>query len=214
MLVGERMTRNPVTIRENESIDDGLHLMRERKVRRLPVLDSSGRMVGIVSDKDLLHAAPSPVTSLSVHELHYLLARLKIKQVMSSPVVSVSPDTPIEEAARIMADHKIGGLPVVEDGGLVGIVTETDIFKILVELLGARTAGLRLTVAVKDAKGVLARLTGAIADLGGYIVSVVVYGCSPGGECRVTIKVSDVEEASLRDALASLGIRVIDLRSI
>jgi acetoin utilization protein AcuB len=214
MLVGERMTRNPVTIRENESIDDGLHLMRERKVRRLPVLDSSGRMVGIVSDKDLLHAAPSPVTSLSVHELHYLLARLKIKQVMSSPVVSVSPDTPIEEAARIMADHKIGGLPVVEDGGLVGIVTETDIFKILVELLGARTAGLRLTVAVQDAKGVLARLTGAIANLGGYIVSVVVYGCSPDGECRVTIKVSDVEEASLRDVLASLGIRVIDLRSI
>jgi acetoin utilization protein AcuB len=213
MLVGERMTRNPVTIREDESIDEGLHLMRERKVRRLLVLDGSGRMIGIVSDKDLLHATPSPVTSLSVHEMHYLLARLKIKQVMSSPVISVSPDTSIEEAARIMADNKIGGLPVVEAGQLVGIITETDVFKILVELLGARTSGLRLTVVVPDAKGVLARLTGAIANLGGDIVSVVVYGCTPDGECRTTLKVRDVEEAGLRDILAGLGIRVIDLRN-
>src|SRR5512139_2402431 len=124
MLVGERMTRSPVTILDSASIDDGLHLMRERKVRRLLVLDRSGRMIGIVSDKDLLHAAPSPVTSLSVHELHYLLTKLKIKHVMSSPVISVNPDTPIEQAARIMADNKIGGIPVLETGRLVGIITE------------------------------------------------------------------------------------------
>src|SRR5512136_644872 len=141
MLVGERMTRNPVTIREDDSIDDGLHLMRERKVRRLPVLDASGRMVGMVSDTDLLHAAPSPVTSLSVYELHYLLAKLKIKQVMTSPVISVAPDLPVEEAACIMADEKIGGLPVLSGGKLVGIITETDIFKVLVEFLGARKSG-------------------------------------------------------------------------
>ena len=131
MLVGERMTRNPVTILETASIDDGIHLMRERRVRRLPVLDSSGKMVGIVSDKDLLHAAPSPATSLSVYELHYLLARLTIKQVMSSPVISVTADTPIEEAAAVMADHKIGGLPVVEGGRLVGIISERDIARSL-----------------------------------------------------------------------------------
>jgi acetoin utilization protein AcuB len=214
MLVGERMTRNPVTIREDESIDDGLHLMRERKVRRLPVLDASGRMVGMVSDKDLLHAAPSPATSLSVYELHYLLAKLTIKQVMSSPVVSVSPDTPIEEAARIMADNKIGGLPVLEAGELVGIVTETDIFKILVELLGARAPGLRLTLAVQDAKGGLARLAGAIAGIGGNIISVVVYGCAPDGECHITLKISDVEEPALRAILADLGARIVDLRNI
>src|SRR5512139_2187240 len=114
MLVGERMTRSPVTILDSASIDDGLHLMRERKVRRLPVLNGSGKMIGIVSDKDLLHAAPSPATSLSVYELHYLLARLTIKQVMSSPVITVTADTPIEAAAAVMADHKIGGLPVLE----------------------------------------------------------------------------------------------------
>src|SRR5512146_96380 len=138
MLVGERMTRNPVTVTEDASIDDALHLMRERKVRRLPVLDTSGRMVGIVSDKDLLHASPSPATSLSVYELHYLLAKLVVKRVMSSPVITVSLNTPLEEAARIMADNKIGGLPVVDDGKLTGIITETDVFKLLIELLGAR----------------------------------------------------------------------------
>src|SRR5512136_1057958 len=138
MLVGERMTRNPVTVSEDANIDDALHLMRERKVRRLPVLDGSGKMVGIVSDRDLLHAAPSPATSLSVYEMHYLLAKLTVKRVMSSPVITVTPSMPIEEAACIMVDRKIGGLPVVEDGALVGIITETDIFKLLTELLGAR----------------------------------------------------------------------------
>ena len=92
MFVGERMTHNPVTILESASIDDGLHLMRERRVRRLPVLDEWGKMVGMVSDKDLLHAAPSPATSLSVYELHYLLAKLTIRQVMTSPVTSVTMD--------------------------------------------------------------------------------------------------------------------------
>src|SRR5512146_1134891 len=119
MLVGERMTRNPVTITEDLNIDDALHVMRERRVRRLPVVDAAGKMVGIVSDKDLLHAAPSPATSLSVYELHYLLSKLTIKKVMSSPVITVGPGTPLEEAARIMADNKIGGLPVVDNDRLV-----------------------------------------------------------------------------------------------
>ena len=143
MLVGERMTRTPVTITEDTSIDDALHLMRERKVRRLPILDKAGHLVGIVSDKDLLHAAPSPASTLSVYEMHYLLAKLTVKKVMSSPVITVGADTPVEVAARIMADNKIGGLPVLEGDKLVGIITETDIFKILIELLGARAPGFR-----------------------------------------------------------------------
>ncbi len=212
MLVGERMTRDPVTIRDDEGIDEGLHLMRERKVRRLPVLNRSGQMVGIVADTDLLHAAPSPVSSLSVHEMHYLLARLKIKQVMSSPVISVSPDMPIEEAACIMADKRIGGLPVLEDGKLAGIITETDIFKVLVELLGARTPGLRLTVAVPNAKGVLAGLTVAIANLGGNIISLGTYGCTPEG-CRITLKIGDVEAEPLRNAMANVSVKVVELRN-
>ncbi len=213
MLVGERMTRNPVTIQETASIDDGLHLMRERKVRRLPVLNTEGRMVGIVSDKDLLHAAPSPATSLSVYELHYLLAKLTVKQVMSSPVISVAADTPVEEAARVMADNKIGGLPVVDrSGALAGIITETDVFKILVELLGARTPGLRVTLEVKEGKGVLARLAQGVADLGGNIVSVVTYAGETAQERLIMLKVSDVGAAALKEALGGAGVEVVDFR--
>ncbi len=212
MLVGERMTRNPVTIQDTASIDDGLHLMRQRKVRRLPVVDAAGKMVGIVSDKDLLHAAPSPATTLSVYELHYLLAKLTVKQVMSSPVITVTSDTPLEEAARIMADNKIGGLPVVDDGKLAGIITETDIFKILVELLGARTAGLRFTVSAPSQKGVFARLTQAIADRGGNILSMVNYAAPEAGFDRVTLKVVGIDQAAVREAAAQADVTLIDLR--
>ncbi len=214
MLVGERMTRNPVTITEDTSIDDALHLMRERKVRRLPVLDASGKMVGIVSDRDLLHAAPSPATSLSVYELHYLLSKLTVKRVMSSPVITVTPSTPLEEAARIMADNKIGGLPVTEDGRLVGIITETDIFKILLELLGARAAGVRVTVATREGKGVLAQISRALADLGANIVSVATYAGLTAGEPHIVFKLTDVSPQAVRQTLEQLGLTIIDLRSV
>jgi acetoin utilization protein AcuB len=212
MLVGERMSRNPVTILDTASIDDGLHLMRERKVRRLPVLDASGKMVGIVSDKDLLHAAPSPATSLSVYELHYLLAKLTVKQVMSSPVISVGSDTPVEEAARVMADNKIGGLPVVEGDKLVGIITETDVFKILVELLGARASGLRITLGVSEGKGVLAKITESLADLGANIISVVTYAGQDASQRMIMMKLSDADAAAVRTALAKMNVQVVDFR--
>ena len=169
-------------------------------------------MVGIVSDKDLLHAAPSPATSLSVYELHYLLARLTIKRVMSSPVITVSADTPLEEAARIMADNKIGGLPVLEGDKLVGIITETDIFRILVELLGAHLAGVRVTLSVREGKGVLARLTKIIADLGANIISVVTYAGPAEGYRLITARIGDVDAGLLRKALEEQGVQIVDFR--
>jgi acetoin utilization protein AcuB len=214
MLVGERMTRNPLTVREETSIDDALHLMRERKLRRLPVLDAGGRMVGIVSDKDLLHASPSPATSLSVYELHYLLSKLTVKSVMSSPVITVEPGTPLEEAARIMVDNRIGGLPVMEGGKLTGIITETDVFKILLELLGARESGLRVTLAVHEGKGVLARLTNAITEMGGNIISLVTFGGDREGERMITVKIGDCDAEAVRRMLEHEGIQIIDFRSV
>ncbi len=213
MLVGERMTRHPVTIREDGSVDEALHVIREAKVRRLPVVNNAGKMVGIVSDGDLLHAEPSPATSLSVYELHYLLSKLTLSRLMSSPVITVHPNTPLEEAARIMADNKIGGLPVVEDNQLVGIITKTDIFKILLELLGARVPGQRVTVRVAEAKGVLARLTKCIADLGGNIVSLVTFD-EQGGERLITVKVNEVDADALRRAIEGLAeVQVVDFRT-
>jgi len=212
MFVGERMTHHPVTILETASIDDGLHLMRERKVRRLPVLDQWDKMVGIVSDKDLLHAAPSPATSLSVYELHYLLAKLTIKQVMTSPVIGVTMDTPLEEAARIMADQKIGGLPVLDKDELVGIITETDIFKILIELLGARTPGLRVTVNVPEEKGNLAKLAQALADKGGNILSLVTYAAPMPGRVRITFKLVGADQEAVREVTDGLDVTLVDCR--
>jgi acetoin utilization protein AcuB len=214
MLVGERMTRNPVTITEDTSIDDALHLMRERKVRRFPILDKAGHLVGIVSDKDLLHAAPSPASTLSVYEMHYLLAKLTVKKVMSSPVITVSPDMPLEDAARIMADNKIGGLPVLDGDELVGIITETDIFKILLELMGGRTSGLRVTVSLPDRRGNLAKLTQALADRGANIISLVTYGGTTADDSLITIKINGVEETTVREALNQPGVQVVDLRSV
>ena len=129
MLVGKRMTQNPVIVHPDTPFQDALQLLREKKVRRLPVVDKAGNVVGIVVEKDLLYASPSPATSLSVFEIHYLLSKLQVKDVMTQRVITVGEDCPLEEAARIMVDHRIGSLPIVRGKQLVGIITERDIAK-------------------------------------------------------------------------------------
>ena len=138
MLVHERMSRHPITITEDTPIDEAIKLMRDEKVRRLPVLNKKGELVGIVSEKDLLYVSPSPATSLSIYEIHYLISKITAGEIMTTDVITVSEYTPLEEAARIMADNKIGGLPVMRDEELVGIITESDIFRSFTEILAAR----------------------------------------------------------------------------
>jgi acetoin utilization protein AcuB len=135
MLIKERMSKPPITAPPDMPIQEALKLMRSRGIRRLPVVDKKGKLIGIVSDRDLLHAAPSKATSLSVWELNYLLSKVTLKDVMTKDVITVKPDTPVQEAARIMADKKVGGLPVVQNGKLIGVITETDLFRVLVELM-------------------------------------------------------------------------------
>ena len=166
MLVGERMSHPVISVRQDMPITDALNMMRREHIRRAPVI-KDGKLIGIVSDKDLLNASPSPATSLSVWEMNYLLSKITVKDVMTKDVLTVTEDTPIEEAARIMADNKIGGLPVVRNDGVVGIITETDLFKIFLELMGARDIGVRVTALVHEERGQLARLTQAIANAGG-----------------------------------------------
>ena len=137
MLVGERMKHPVISIPPDMPIVDALNLMKRERIRRTPVV-KDGKMMGIVSDKDLLNASPSPATSLSVWEMNYLLSKILVKDVMTRKVLTVSEETPLEDAARIMADNKIGGLPVVRGEHVVGIITETDLFKIFLELMGAR----------------------------------------------------------------------------
>ncbi len=211
MLVGERMTKNPIVINRETGVDDALRLMRDRNVRRLPVVDSNGGLVGIVSDKDLYLASPSPATSLDIFELRYLLSRLHVEKIMSTPVITVTPKTPLEEAARIMADKKIGGLPVIEGNNLVGIITESDLFKIFVELLGARKRGVRVTVVAPDVKGELATLTSAIAVKGGNIMALSTLEGTKPGTFEVMMK-TDLDMTTVQEILGRLDVDIFDLR--
>ena len=216
MLVRDLMTSNPVTVHPETSVPDALRLMRERKVRRLPVVDGHGRLVGIVSDKDLLYASPSPATTLAVWEIPELLSKLKIEKVMTRDVITVSEKTPLEEAARLMADKKIGGLPVMQGPDLVGIITETDVFKSLLELLGGRRSGVRLAVAVPAVKGELAKITTAIFNAGGNIVGIGMKGIlgSKGDTAEVVLKVQDVSRDALVEAVRPVVSDVLDVRYV
>jgi acetoin utilization protein AcuB len=214
VLVRERMSPNPVTIGAQCTITEALRVMRENQVRRLPVLDEQGDLVGIVSEKDLLYASPSPATSLSIYEMHELLSRLKVSELMTTELITVTPDTLLEEAARIMADSKIGGLPVMQGHRLVGIITETDIFKVFLELLGAREEGLRLTIEIPERKGEMARITGAIARLGGNILALGTFLGDDPTTAILTVKVEDVPQEALRSAMQELGVNILDARAV
>ena len=159
MLVGARMTHPVITVHPNIPVHDALNLMRREHIRRLPVVDKKGNLVAMVSESDLLHASPSDATSLSIYELNYLLSKITIDHIMSTDVITVDKETPIEEAARIMADNKIGGLPVVLNNKVVGIITETDLFRVFLEMLGAREPGVRIAALVPNTPGELAKLT-------------------------------------------------------
>jgi acetoin utilization protein AcuB len=139
------MTKNPITVDSNTYVLEAQKIMRENNIRRLPVVDK-GKLVGIITQHDLLMASPSPATSLSIHELNYLLSKMKVKEIMKKNPVTFGPDTPFEEALRIGQDKKIGSFPVVEKGKLVGIATESDIIRFLTQALGIREEGSRVTI--------------------------------------------------------------------
>ena len=214
MLVRDRMTLNPITITPEVSVTDALRLMSEKKIRRLPVLDSQGHLVGIVSDRDLLLASPSPATSLAIWEIHELLAKLTVEKMMTRQVITIPEDTPLEEAARIMADSRIGGLPVMRDHALVGFISESDLFKTLLQLLGGRRPGVRITVATSGAKGTLAEITSAIYGAGGDIVGLgfsEVQGSAEGTWVN-TFKVQGVPKERLVEVMRSHVREVLDVR--
>jgi len=212
MLVGSIMTREPVTVTDKTPIDEALKMMREKKVRRLPVLNAKGNLVGIVAEKDILYASPSPATSLSIHEIHYLVSKLTVGEIMTKDVITVTDDTPLEEAARVMADKRIGALPVMHDGKLVGTVTETDIFKTFLDLLGAREAGVRLTMKMPEGQGVLPLCTEKITSLGGRVLALMSWTPEEPGATIVTAKITGVDRKALTDSIAELGVEFVDVR--
>jgi acetoin utilization protein AcuB len=212
MLVGERMSRPVITISPDMPISEAMNLIKTEHVRQFPVV-KDGKLLGIVTDKDLLNASPSPVTTLSIWEMNYLLNKITVSEVMVKNVLTVTEDTPIEQAARIMADNKIGGLPVMRDGGVVGIITETDLFKMFLEILGAREMGIRVTVLVKEVPGELAKLTKAVTDAGGDFIAFGMFTGLDSTNKMVTFKVTRISLDDLKKAITPIVKEIVDIRS-
>ncbi len=216
MFVYKRMTQNPVTISHDISIFDAMEVMRISKVRRLPVLNG-GQLVGIVTDRDLNTAAPSPVTTLSKYEASYLLTKLKVSEIMTKKLFTVKASATIEEAALLMYKNKIGGLPVLdEQDKLVGIITETDIFKVLVDVMGLPEGKTRITLSVNDRPGVLAEIGAIFKEANGNITSFATLEANDG-EKELVFRgdFGDMQAINkIKDKLQEQGFKVIDITKI
>jgi acetoin utilization protein AcuB len=196
MLVIERMTTTPVTITGGLTIAQALEVIERRNVHHLPVVNDRGALVGIITERDLLRAKGDEV----------------VENLMERRVITVTEYTPLENAARIMADHKIGSLPVVRDGKLVGIITQTDLFKVFLELLGAREPGVRLTMLVPEERGILAKLTAEIAELGGNILALSTFMGEDPTNRIITVKVEHVSQEKLVAIMEAVGMEIVDVR--
>jgi acetoin utilization protein AcuB len=213
MLVYERMTHHPITVPPDMPIAEALELMRREKVRRFPVIDRKSRkLIGIVTEKELLYASPSPATSLSMHEINYLLSKVTVERVMTTELITVTEDTPIEEAARVMVDNSVGALPVMRGDMLVGIITETDLFKTFIELFAAREEGVRLTMLVPEQKGELLAIAQGIVELGGNIITLGTFLGEDMSNRLITVKVDQTSQEDLVDKMRELGVKIIDVR--
>jgi acetoin utilization protein AcuB len=212
MLVGQRMQPEVVTVTPGTSVAGASRLLQEHRIRHLPVVER-GRLVGIITDRDIRRVLPSPATSLEVHELLYLLDRLTVGEVMTAKVITVTPETPIEEAARLLVDHRIGCLPVLQGDRLAGIITETDLLAALAEILGIRTSTARLEVVVEDTPGTLPAVCTAIAAKSGEVVSLFAARASARGAVVpvlvIRLEAPDVDEVV--EAIREAGYRVLSV---
>ena len=208
MLVRKKMKRDLVTISKDERMTVAKKILKEKNIRHLPVVDGK-RLVGLLTNMDIRKAEASPATSLEIRELHYLLDKLTVGEIMTRNVITISPDISIEEAAILLHDNKIGCLPVVEDGNLVGIITENDVMEILIEVLGMKEKGSRLEVVVDDKPGALADITRIIKESNVNITSVVTDISDEPGKRVVIFKLKTFYFEPIKKALEAAGFPVL-----
>lgn len=214
MLVGKRMSSPVITIHPDSTLEEALNLMKAEHIRRLPVVDKDGILIGIVSERQLLAASPSDATTLSVYEIKELMNKVTIDKIMTRDVLTVTADNPLEETARIMADNKVGGLPVVEGRKVVGMITETDVFKVFLEMLGARQKGLRLMVETTDAPGTFAKISQAIFDAGGNIIALGTFMGKTSDVSEIMIKANNIDKEKLLAVVKPYILTVLDIREV
>jgi acetoin utilization protein AcuB len=206
------MTKNPIFIHPDFSVNDTRALMDKEKINHLPVLDKNDNMVGLIARKDMIKAGPSPATTLDIYEISYLLSKLKIEKIMERHVITVDENEVVEEAARIMADKGIGCLPVMKGPLLVGIITDTDLFRVFINAFGARHPGVRIVFNMSEKPGQLAKLTGAIAERGGNIVSFISSEGDDLAHRRGTLRITGLSRSEVESALK--GISTMELEDI
>jgi acetoin utilization protein AcuB len=207
--VKDCMSSDVITINLDTNVNEAFRIMKERNIRRLPVLDK-GHLVGIITLGDLNQASPSAATSLSIHELNYLLARTRVRDVFPShqEVITVTPHTYIETAAKLMLEHQISGLPVMDDQNLVGIITETDLFRALIDILGVKRPHTRIDTLIPEGPGSLAEITGLMAARGINIINTVVYYDAALDKYKVILRIEELDYAPVVEALQEKGFQV------
>lgn len=211
MLVRNWMTKDVITATPDTSLLKIGKLMRDHNVRRLPVVDSKGRVKGIVSDRDVRDASPSKATTLDMYEMHYLLAEIKAANIMTPDPLTVKPTDTVENAAMLMLDNKIGGLPVVDDNGeMVGIIADHDVFKALVNITGVREGGIQLGLAVPNVQGGMRPVFDILRKRGARILSVLSTN-NDAGKRNVFVRIRELESREAEDALIDEVRGVCDL---
>ncbi len=204
MLVRKKMKKDLITITKDERMTTAKKILKEKNIRHLPVVDGK-KLVGLVSNMDIRKAEASPATSLEIRELHYLLDKITVGEIMTRNVITISPDISVEEAATLLHDNKIGCLPVVEDGNLVGIITENDVMEILIDVMGMNEKGSRLEVLLEDKPGALAEVTRIIKEHNVNIISVVTDIADEPGKRITTFKLKTFYFEPIRKALEAAG---------
>ncbi len=208
MLVRKKMNADLVTISRDDRMTMAKKILTEKKIRHLPVVDGK-KLVGLITNMDIRKAEASPATSLDVREINYLLDRIKVSEIMTRKVVTVSPEHSMEDAATIMHDKKIGCLPVLENGNLVGIVTENDVMQFVIEVMGMEEKGTRMEILVDDKPGPLADLTRIIKEHNVNIISLITDKAAEPEKRVVTFKLRTFYFEPIRKALEAAGFKVL-----
>lgn len=214
MIIAEKMTKNPIVAYPDMTIKEVSDLMKENSFHTLPVLDEQNHLVGVVTEKNIMLAAPSPASTLSTYEINYLLDKLTVEKIMAKNPLTIAKDTPIEEATSMMIDNHIDCLPVMENEKLVGIVTKTDLYRILLELFGAKHKGVRVECVVEDKPGVAAKLSQMFTDNGLNIFSLGTLDGGTWGTKILTFKLENSTVSQIKKLLTPLVQKIVDIRVI
>ena len=207
MLVRKKMDTNVITITQDERATVAKKILKEKNIRHLPVV-AGKKLIGLVTNMDIRKAEASPVPSLGIHELGDLLEKITVGEIMTRNIITISPDISIEEATTLLHDNKIGCLPVVEDGNLVGIITGDDVMEILIDVMGMKEKGSRMEIMVDDKPGALADLTRIIKENNVNIVSLLTDSAEDPGKRLVVFKLKTFYFTPIQKAMEAAGFNV------